>query len=498
MGNAESGDNLSHNEPLATSRFRSDLILGYYISHSLTEGKFMARRETLIDELGRIVGMTNVRAEARALAEHMWDALSEARLHPQKRPEVVPPLCVVLPSSTLEVQKIVCLANEEKVSIVPFGGGSGLMGGALSIRPGIVIDLKRMDQILEVDRESRSVRVQAGAILESVEKRLNEAGLILGHDPWTVPVATVGGAISTNSVGYRGAKYGSMGDQVLGLEAVLPNGEIISTRRVEKSSTGMDLKRLFIGGEGCFGIVTEATLRVFPIPEERCVFGFGFASFDRGYGAIQKIFARGLKPAVIDFGDQGEMNPHAVLYLAFEGVREIVQAEKRLAVAICESEEGLRLPQEQAQRFWEDRHVIAHNFVRNRAARRDRRGGLARDWIHVALPASQVLPFKQAASEVISRRGVSLQECGLWNQPELFSMRIALQDEEQPERLEDAIEELLRLVQEMGGSMEYCHGVGVKLGPLMQTEHGYGLDVMRKIKNSLDPNGIMNPGKMGL
>ncbi|MGH7833456.1 MAG: FAD-binding oxidoreductase [Candidatus Binatia bacterium] len=452
----------------------------------------------MIDALGRIAGVTNVRAEAGALAEHMWDALSETRLHPQKRPEVVPPLCVALPASTLEVQKIVRLANEEKVPVVPFGGGSGLMGGALSIRPGIVVDLKRMDLIVKVDPEGRSVQVQAGAVLESVEKRLNEAGLILGHDPWTVPVATVGGAISTNSVGYRGAKYGSMGDQVLGLEAVLPNGEMISTRRVEKSSTGIDLKRLFIGGEGCFGIVTEATLRVFPIPEERCVFGFGFASFDQGYGAIQKIFARGLKPAVIDFGDQGEMGPRAVLYVAFEGIREIVQAEKRLAVAICEKERGTALPREQAQRFWEDRHVIAHNFARNRAARRESRGGLARDWIHVALPASQVLPFKKAASRLVSRRGVSLQECGLWNQPELFSMRIALEDEEHPERLEDTIEELLRLVQEMGGSMEYCHGVGVKLAPLMQTEHGYGLDVMRKIKNSLDPNGIMNPGKMGL
>jgi alkyldihydroxyacetonephosphate synthase len=452
----------------------------------------------VIDALGRIVGIKNVGADAAALADHTWDALSETRLHPRRRPEVVPPLCVALPASTLEVQEIVRLANEEKVPIVPFGGGSGLMGGALSIRPGVVVDLRRMDRILKVDPEGRSVRAQAGAVLESVEKSLNEAGLILGHDPWTVPVATVGGAISTNSVGYRGAKYGSMGDQVLGLEAVLPNGEVVSTRRVEKSSTGIDLKRLFIGGEGCFGIVTEATLRVFPVPEERSVFGFHFASFELGYGAIQLIFARGLEPAVIDFGDQGEANPRAVLYMAFEGVREIVQAEQRLAVSICENEGGRALPQEQAKRFWEDRHVIAHNFARNRGARRERRGGLARDWIHVALPAAQVLPFKKAASELVSRRGVSLQECGLWNQPELFSMRIALEDEEHPERLEDTIEELLRLVQEMGGSMEYCHGVGVKLAPLMRREHGYGLEVMRQIKNSLDPNGIMNPGKMGL
>jgi alkyldihydroxyacetonephosphate synthase len=145
---------------------------------------------------------------------------------------------------------------------MPYGGGSGLMGGALSIRPCVVVDLSALNRIIEVDSESRSARVQAGLVLEALERRLNDEGYILGHDPWTVPVATVGGAISTNSVGYRAGVYGSMGDQVLGLEAVLPNGEILRTRAVEKSSAGIDLKALFIGGEGCFGIITEATIRI--------------------------------------------------------------------------------------------------------------------------------------------------------------------------------------------------------------------------------------------
>src|SRR5262249_41383904 len=148
------------------------------------------------------------------------------------------------------VREIVLHANKEKVPIVPYGGGSGLMGGALSIRPGIVLDLRRMNKIVEVDSEARWVKVQAGAVLESVEERVNEEGFILGHDPWTLPVATVGGAISTDSMGYRGGLYGSMGEQVLGLEAVLPNGEILRTRPIPKSSAGIDLNFLLVGGEG--------------------------------------------------------------------------------------------------------------------------------------------------------------------------------------------------------------------------------------------------------
>ncbi|MCZ6626037.1 MAG: FAD-binding oxidoreductase, partial [Deltaproteobacteria bacterium] len=315
--------------------------------------------------------------------------------------------------------------------------------------------------------------------------------------------ATVGGAISTNSLGYRGGKYGSMGEQVMGLEVVLPNGEILRTRSAPKSSTGMDLKRLFIGGEGCFGIITGATVGVFPLPEKRSLHGFRFGSFEQGFTVVQKIFARGLQPALLDLGDDSaKLHDRAVLYLGLEGIKEMVEAEERLALAICDEGKGRRLPQEEAQRFWRERHVIAYHFMHNRRRRRERdKDTIRRDWIHVALPASQVLAFRKAAMEILARRGVCLQESGLWTRPELFSMRLAVEDgdvEQSQIVLEDTVDELLRLVQKMGGSMEYCHGVGVKLAPLMAEEHGYGLEVMRQIKKVLDPNNIINPGKLGL
>jgi alkyldihydroxyacetonephosphate synthase len=461
----------------------------------------------VVAKLAESIGPERVFTDPLKLDELSWDALSAGRLHPKHRPEVNPPLCAVAPACTEEVRRVVAIANAEKIPLTPYGGGSGLMGGALSVAPCIVVDLRAMNRIIEVDGESRSARVESGVILEALDRRLNEAGYILGHDPWTVPVATVGGAISTNSVGYRAGVYGSMGDQVLGLEAVLPNGEVLRTRAVEKSSAGINLKALFVGGEGCFGIITEATIRIFPRPEARRLHALLFDSFEAGYRAIQELFRQRLRPVLLDFGDSdAKFGGGAMLYLGFEGMKESVAAEAARALSICRLHGATDLPQEEAERFWRERHSIARRFLSNRRERRERgRDGVYRDWVHVALPASKVLPFRKAAIEIVERRGVRLHESGLWIQPELFSMPLMIDERvENPSGrdaqlvLEETVEELLGLVQQMGGSMEYTHGVGVKLAPLMAAEHGYGLEVLRQIKKTLDPNNIMNPGKMGL
>jgi alkyldihydroxyacetonephosphate synthase len=459
--------------------------------------------KTLIERLGSITSAQWIATDPARLDTLSWDALSEGRIHPLRSIQTNLPVCAVFPGSVDEVRRIVLLANEEKIPIIPYGGGSGLMGAALSVKPGIIVDLRRMNQPLEIDVAARSARVQAGIVLEALEQRLNEQDLILGHDPWTLPVATLGGAISTNSVGYRACVYGSMGEQTLGLEAVMANGEILRTRAVPKSSTGPDLRLLLVGGEGCFGIVTEATVRVFPKPEKRVVRALLFPSFEPGFDAIQKLFAAGLQPALLDFGDDDEKNRQgAVLYLAFEGAVEIVAAEDKLATDILLQNGGKHLPTLEAETFWHDRHAIARRFLANRSQRRERgRDGIYRDWIHVALPASRVLAFRRAATVIIEQHGVDLHESGLWIQPELFSMRLGIEDRGQKQAqlaLQQTVDELLRLAQDMGGSMEYTHGVGVKLAPFMLEEHGYGLEIMRGIKKMLDPNNIMNPGKMGL
>lgn len=447
------------------------------------------------------MGAASVLTDRDELDLHSWDALSHGRIHPSHPIVPVQPLCVCTPASTAEVRAVVEVANRDRVPLVPYGGGSGLMGAAVSLTPGVVVDLRRMNAVLDVDADSFTVRVEAGAVLEALDTELQRTGLMLGHDPWTLPVATVGGAVSTNSLGYRGGKYGSMGDQVLGVEAVLPQGQVCRTRGVAKSSTGINLNHLFIGGEGCFGILTEVTLRVFPVPEARSLLAVRFASFDRGFDAVRAFVAAGLRPILLDYGDETEDPGGAsVLYLGFEGKAEVVAAEEAVALQACRDRQGERLDPGRAERFWRERHAAARRFAANRRERRrPGESGVHQDWVHVALPASRVLAFRKEAIAMVAERGVRFRDSGLWTGPELFSLRLSREGgEEARAELGDAVSALLRMVHRFGGSVEYCHGVGLKLAPLMEREHGDTLEAMRSLKRCLDPNGIMNPGKLGL
>jgi FAD/FMN-containing dehydrogenase len=476
--------------------------------------------DRLAEGLVDLLGQENVSLDGAELERLAWDALRPHRAFPDYDKLEPKPRLAVRPRSSEQVAAVVKLAADQGVPLVAYGGGTGLMGGAVALRPSIVLDMAGMDRILGVSREDRTVWTQAGVILETLERELNEHGLILGHDPWSVPIASVGGAISTNGLGYRAAKYGSMGDQVLGLTAVLADGSIVKTRPALPSSTGIDLNHLLIGGEGCFGIITEAILRVFPQPEKRLLVAYGFGTFEDGFAAICKMFGIGLRPALMDYGETfspplmkrflRELYPQAEgpgLYLAFEGFKEEVDAQAHRAQSICESFGGRDLGRGEARSFWETRHQAAERYARSRLWRTGERAltwaaGMKLDFVHVAIPASQVLEYRRRCHDILARHRIYPLEYGLWCQPELFSVVMAKMSLKSRGRatlaVARAVDELLILAQDMGGSMEYCHGAGLRLAHLMEREHGAGLEAMRAIKRALDPHSILNPGKLGL
>lgn len=472
----------------------------------------MSSPAALQGELAAICGPDAVAADDRTLRRYRRDAYNPARGN--LAPADALPLLVVRPQAREQVQEIVRLANRTGTPVIPYGGGTGLMGGALTTGPAIVMDTARLNRI-EVCADDRTATAGAGVVLRDLGRALASHGLILGHDPWTLPVATVGGTISTNSLGYRGARYGSMGDQVLGLEAVLPDGTLLTTRAAARSSTGPDLKRLLIGGEGCFGIVTAATLRAFPLPETRELFAYRFPHYPAAWRAVDALFRTGVHPAMVDMGDgyegdddeqwEGEPSSPATLYLAFEGYREEVAAQLTRALPILAAHGGRPRADAEAREFWEQRHAIAERFVERRERGEDNRNwgapNEAWDYLHVSLPAGKVLAVRAAALAIAAEEGADVRESGLWNQPELFSLVLgkrAATADEAAAQLAVVTERVLELVQDAGGSMEYCHGVGVRLARLMEREKGAGLGVLRVIKRALDPNGIMNPGKLGL
>jgi alkyldihydroxyacetonephosphate synthase len=411
------------------------------------------------------------------------------------------------------VAQVVKLAHDERVPLVPYGGGTGIMGAVTPLRGGIAVDLKRMSRIVEISVLDRTATVEAGVVLGDLDKALGREGLMLGHDPYSVPIATIGGAISTNGVGYRAARYGSMGDQVLGLEVVLPTGQVVQTRAVPKTSAGPSLHHLFIGSEGTLGIITQATIRVFRLPESRVFKALTFPGFEDGFHAVLEMFSLGLNPALTDLTEEPDSAPEGnsdhyktTLYLVFEGYAEEVEAQVARAMRVCQALEGEDVGPAPTQAYWDTRHDSAYSY-KERFLDRPVRDRPARDWPrrteypHVAIPASRVLEYRLRCQEIASRRQLRVREYSLWTQPELFSMilvDVALEGQGGNGQLAQAVDEVLTLAQDMGGSMEYVHGVGVKLAHLVPRELGAGMEVLRGIKATLDPHGIMNPGKLAL
>ncbi len=473
--------------------------------------------DTLISALQEIFGTEHVLTTPEARAVFSRDALRSHRGFTEMALIAQHPIAVVRPHSTDEVARLVRLARQHRIPLVPYGGGSGLMGSALSVKPGIVVDMTRMDQILQTDTQALTVRVQSGIRLRPLGEHLAKHGLLLGHDPWSISIATVGGAISTHGLGYLGGRYGAIGAQVLGLEAVLGTGEIIRTPPLRKRSTGPDLTRLFIGAEGTLGIVTEATLQVFPQPQHWALVGFTFPDFSTAFSAVIAMQQQGVYPTSLDLSVEswpvelqerrGFPPPELpVLRLVFDGLERAVEAQCQEARRIAYAHGATERPLPELEQYWRTRHAIADRWAQDPDLREGRwletpAGKSQFDFVHCTIPVSQLLAFRQQALAYVRSCGVSVCEEGLWIWPECYSLVLYCQ--QRPGRnaaqiMRNTTETLYRLVHDVGGSIEYVHGVGVRLGHLMEQELGNSLAVLRALKSALDPDGILNPGKLGL
>lgn len=465
----------------------------------------------LTDKLSAIVGDEHVLTDDESRERRSFDAIDPRRLQAHadaidSRVDVV-----VRPADTAQVAHVVRLANQLGLAVVPYGGGTGVMGAVIPLSGGISIDLRRMDRVLEVRREDRLAVAQPAVVLADLDAAANAHGLQLGHDPWSVPIATVGGAISTDSVGYRASKYGSMGEQVVAYEVVLGDGQIVRTKALPRQSSGPMLPRLFSGAEGTMGILTEATVRLFPEPEAREFATVGFESFEAGYPAALRLFDIGLMPALFDLTEEdppeGGHGFRALLYLGFEGYREEVDAQRIRSVKEAAALGGVDLGPELTREYWDTRHAVAERWRdRTQALRPTERWADQRwrsaDYLHVSLPTPRVLEYKRFADGVAARHGLNLREIGIWTHPQLFSLYIVDSDESHAESprppLWTAVDELLSGALAMGGGVEYCHGLGTKLDGWATREWGDALELARRLKRAVDPNGVLNPGKLGL
>ena len=464
---------------------------------------------TLESDLADLLGRGAVSSDEADLRRYGEDALGTYRAFRASGRLNKRASAVVWPRAADHISKCLAYASRHSVPIVPYGGGTGVMGAATPTDSSIVLNLARMNRVISVDEESRTATFQSGIVLEDAHRALMAHNLRLGHDPWSRPIATLGGAISTNGVGYTSSGHGAMGDQALGMMAVLGDGEIVESRSVPGAFFGPTLNHIFIGTEGTFGVIAEATVVAFPVLEYRTMLCFDFPEFDSGYEAISAIYTNGLVPTVMDYGDElvpggSGRRDTATLYLAFEGSKESVETNVGEVTAICLGHDGRRGSAAAANRYWMNRHASAYRYKAN--VLDDERPDLARqsrsafrmDYLHVALPVGGVLEYRKKCEKLLDAEGVSVREWSVWGRPEFFSLLISPGDnfEGDGDSLAHTVDRVLQIAQDMGGTMEYCHGVGLKLAHLVEAELGSGMSVGRRMKKSLDPAGILNPGKI--
>src|SRR5918996_2197968 len=300
-------------------------------------------------------------------ADTYWPALAaKAAGTPLARPDVV-----VRPRTEEEVATVLEVAHEHHVPVVPWGGGSGTQGGALAVHGGIVIDLRSLDRVIEIDEVSLTVTVQAGKNGRELEAELNARGLMLPHYPGSAEWATVGGYIAARGSGVLSTRYGKIEDLLLSLRVATPAGGLVDTLPVPRHAMGPELTQLFVGSEGTLGVITRATLQLVPVPAARRFAAVAFPDVPSGIGAIRRTLQLGHRPSVVRMYDEdatrlafapvvGEELSGVYTVLAFEGEAEAAELEQRRTLELAREAGAEVLDPALGQRWWDRRYDFYH------------------------------------------------------------------------------------------------------------------------------------------
>jgi len=419
------------------------------------------------------------------------------------------PEAAVWPANTEQVSRILILANEAGFPVIPRGAGTGLAGSAVPVWGGLVMDLCRMNRIVDIRIPDRLAVLQPGVVYADLQKALSPHGFFFPPDPASGKACTIGGNVATNAGGIRGAKYGVTRDYVLGLEVVLPDGRILRTgSSCMKSVSGYDLTRLFVGSEGTIGVVTEIILKINPKPKASSTGLARFASLGDAGQAVTDIMHSGIIPSVLEILDEntikvlrehGDMDipdAMAIILVETDGYTEAETAyQMDKVVSVFEKNRATHIQtvdtQEGAETLWSVRRSVSS------VAAQLRTNNVSED---VAVPISRVPDLLTGISAIVRKHHLPFVIFGHAGDGNLHpKIMYDGADPDQVRRAGAAVDEIFRLTCGLGGTLTGEHGIGLSKAPFMTLEHDpVEMDVMARIKRLFDPNNILNPGKMGL
>lgn len=453
---------------------------------------------TIKSEFERIVGKDNVEVNKATLHAYSYDATPGFQAMPD---------CIVSPENTQQVAAVVKLCNEHKIPIVPRGSGTNLSGGTIPLQGGVVLLFKQMDRILEIDKENLTMTVQPGVITAHIIAAAEEIGLFYPPDPGSMHISQIGGNISENSGGLRGLKYGVTRDYVMGLEVVLPNGEIIQTGgKLAKDVAGYDLTRLFVGSEGTLGVVTEAILKLIPKPETKKTMLALFDDLETSAEAVSAIIANRIIPATLEFLDQQTVqvvedfaqiglptDVGAVLLIEQDGAPEVVERDMEKIAEICRQKNAVDV--QIAKSVAEAEALTSARRTALSALSRVRPTTILED---ATVPRSEIAKMVRAIEEIADKYQLRICTFGHAGDGNLHPTCLTdARNEEEMARVEKAFEEIFNKAVELDGTITGEHGVGAMKLPYLHLKVGQaGIEVMQNIKQAIDPNNIMNPDKI--
>ncbi|HEY4273525.1 MAG TPA: FAD-linked oxidase C-terminal domain-containing protein [Candidatus Udaeobacter sp.] len=452
----------------------------------------------LASRLRKLLGNEIVAEDAETLGIHSGDKWFAAH----------PPEVVVFARSTGDVSKVLQFASREKIPVTPRGGGFGYVGGCVPVRGGIALSLVRMNRIKEINFADAVAIVEPGVFTGELKAAARDEKLFYPPDPASMKDCTIGGNVATNAGGPRCLKYGVTRNYVIGLEVVLANGDILRTGgRVHKNKTGFDLIGLFVGSEGMLGVVTEITLRLLPLPPGRATLSVAFATAAQAAEVVQAIFAAGFLPSALEIADHftleaarrdlGEKivpDGNAHLLVDLDGQEESVRSE---SAAICELIEkrnpnALEMAHGEAdcEKLWALRRQFSNSL---------RATGLTKLNEDVVVPRSHLVDLMEFAEKLQRKHGFPIACFGHAGDGNIHINIMAdryNRDAAVREKVERALDDLFAQVLAWGGVITGEHGIGLaKKRWWPEAANEVARDLHRRLKQALDPDNILNPGK---
>ncbi len=458
-----------------------------------------------IDELKALIGADAVLVDEETIDLHSYDAWPVAAKWKNQGKRPFAPDVVVQAHSAEQVSKLLQWANEKNVPVTPWGGGSSVTGQGLPSKGGIVLDTMSMDKVIALSDESLMVKVQAGKYGHRLEEELNARGYTLNHSPQSLDRSTVGGWVATRAMGQFSSRYGGIEDLIVAFTVVLPTGEIVETMNVPRGAVGPDLRHIFVGAEGTMGVVTDVTVKIFPIAEFRLFEAVTFDSVEAGVTVMRQTMRQGLKPFLVRFYDvvearhamQDKTFEKCVMFLGFEGVETVAMAEYTAVMDICAAQGGEKIGPAPVE-AWMDRR-FDFSTVENILAEN---GGLA-ETIEIAHFWDGILETYYELKEALAPYAAEVLGHFSHVYPQGTSLYVILLGKDTDDATAEANlleiwDVAMRICVKNGAAISHHHGSGLARLPYVQDALGSSMPVLQKVKAALDPNDIMNPGKLGL